>query len=155
MGAWGAGDSLCWGLILCYWGLDSRNGPGPWAAGSEGCVRWERCALQALPGGTGASLCLRPASGKGEGGCHPLSSCSPSGCCSELPFTVCTELNREHMISLSPASAWEMDVKSSWSGLDICLRGLATVPLLTRLGYCGSLHHPQGASHSVNAFIGL
>lgn len=46
------------------------------------------------------------ASGKGEGGCHPLSSCSPSGCCSELPFAMCPELTREQrpsVICLAPA----------------------------------------------------
>lgn len=70
LGAWGAGDWLRWNLILCYWDLDCRNVPGPWAAGRaklvrrEGCVRWERCTHRALSGETGSSLCLRPAAKK-------------------------------------------------------------------------------------------
>lgn len=118
----------------------------------EGCIRRERCTHQALPEGKLPEVCLKPVA-KGKVGAVLLPSCSPSGCCSELAYTVSRAdqgtMAYCHMVSTSSASAWEMVVKSSWSGLDTCLRGLATAFLLTPLGWsppapapiCGSLHH--------------
>ena len=106
----------------------------------------------ALPEGRQLAQVCSQTSGKGEDERHPLSSCSPLGCCLGS-LSPCVRADQgtmayHHRVSTSPVSAWEVVLKSPWFWPGHLPQRTSHCPFSNTFGMvppptprCGSLHH--------------